>query len=227
MCTRMSRLFLIALAAVCFPPLLAYADAETSSPPGGGPTVAPGAVPATAPTAPSRNNELFKTLRSQCETEVACGKGNGDICADAAAILLGPDLPDEFRDMSESQRTKIALRLLEKGVDSSNVATVRAYDLYNKTDLFGFGNFGGFSDPYRAKELMNMMIKKSYPGGVLRKARTAVSLFSLTVTEAEKAESCAVAKRFLARGKLDGDSTKIANEVTESGNCKHLAEGKN
>ena len=31
--------------------------------------------------------------------------------------------------------------------------------------------FGGYSDSYRAKELMELMIKKSYPSGALRKAR--------------------------------------------------------
>lgn len=222
-----SRFLLSALSVVCFSPLLAYADGETPSPFGGGPTVAPGAGPGPAfEKSSGANNEIFKTLRSQCETKVACGKGSGDICANAAAILLGSDLPDEFRDMAEAQRVKIALRLLEKGVDSSNLAAGRAYDWYSKTDLFGFGNFGGYSDPYRANELMDMMIKKSYPGGVLRKARAALSLLSLAVTEAEKKESCAVAKRLLAEGKLDADSTQIANEVMDNGNCKNLDQSK-
>lgn len=224
--TTFSRFFLIALSAVCFSPLLACAQAETVSPPGGGPTAEPGAEHAAAAEKRSgANNETYKTLKSQCETP-ACGKGNGDICANAAAILLGDDPPDEFREMNEAQRTKIALRLLEKGVDSSNIATGRAYDLYSKTDVFGFGSFGGYSDSYRANELMDMMIKKSYPGGALRKARTALSFFSLTVTEDEKKESCAVAKRLLAEGKLDADSAKIANEVIDNGNCKNLDQGK-
>ena len=219
---KISRLFLVAVAVVCFLPAPAYCQWPS---PEAGPRMTPD--PASAPSLdkPSANNETFKTLRSQCETEVSCGKGNGDICADAAAILMGDDPPDQFRDMNQAQKTKIALRLLERGIDSSNIAIGRAYDLYDKAEVLGL--FGGYSDPYRAKELMELMIKKAYPGGALRKARSAVSFFSFTVTEAERTESCAAAKRHLAGGKLDPDSTKIANEVIDSGHCKNLDQSKN
>ena len=201
------RFFSAAFAAICFFP--AFAWCQDSG-------------PAAALAKPSANNEIFKALRSQCETEVACGKGSGDICAQAAAILLGDDPPDEFRDMNQAQNVKIALRLLERGVDSSNLAMGRAYYLYSKVELFGL--FGGYSDPYRANELMAMMIKKSYPGGALRKARAAVAFFALTVAEAEKKEGCATAKKLAAEGKLDSDSAKIAEEVLDSGYCKGLAQ---
>ena len=115
----------------------------------------------------------------QCETEVPSGKANGDICVEAAMLLvsdpqLGGDVPDEFREMKEDQRVKIALRLLERGVDSSNLARARAYDWYNK---IGFLGMSPYADAYRAKELMDMMVKSGYPGGVLRKIRTNTSIF--------------------------------------------------
>jgi hypothetical protein len=219
------RFLVVALAAICCSPSPAYC---AWPPIEAGPSSAPAPATESAPAKPrGLHNETFKTLKSQCETEVPLRKANGDICANAAAILLGEDPPDEFREMNEAQKVKIALRLLEKGVDSSDLAKGRAYDWYNKTELFGFGSLGGYSDPYRAKELMDMMIKKSYPGGALRKARAAVSIFALTVTEAERTEGCAVARRLLAGGKLDADSTKIANEVLDAGHCKNLAQGKN
>src|SRR5258708_35412690 len=56
------------------------------------------------PVGPSVNNEAFKKLRTQCEKEVPMGKANGDICVEAAAILVGADLPDEFREVTEDQR---------------------------------------------------------------------------------------------------------------------------
>jgi len=221
-----SRFFPAALTVLCLSPSLAYCEGnETSSPPGGGPSGAPQAAPAPE-RQPSKNNELFRTLRAQCETEVSCGKANGDVCVNAADILISNDMPDEFREMTEAQRVKIALRLLEKGVDSSNLAAGRAYDWYSKTEFFGFGNLGGYTDAYRANELMDLMIKRSYPGGALRKARAAVSFFSLTTPEAEKIESCAVAKRFLAGGQLDSDSTRIANEVLDSSICKNPDQSK-
>ncbi len=215
-----SRFIPVALAVLCLAPSLAYCDGESTSPPGGGPMVAPWAAREPAAEKPrGANNETFKTLKSKCETEVVCGKGNGDICADAAALLLGDDPPDEFRETGEAQKVKIALRLLEKGVDSSNIAAGRAYDLYGKTEVFGFGSLGGFSDPYRANELMDMMIKKSYPGGPLRKALAALSIFAFSAEDAKK-QACVTAKQFLAGGKLDADSTRIANEIMDSNTCK-------
>ena len=215
--------FLIALPAACFAPSPATCQWPS---PEAGPRTAPAPAATPAPGQPAgANSEIFKTLRAQCESELACGKGNGDICADAAAILLSDDPPAEFREMNQAQKTKIALRLLERGIDSSNLAIGRAYDLYDKPELLGL--FGGYSDPYRANELLDLMIKRSYPGGALRKARSAVSILSLATSDAEKREGCAAAKKFLAGGKLDADSTRIANEVVESSYCKNLVESKN
>jgi hypothetical protein len=220
------RFFVVALAAIFFAPAPAYSQYRGYD--AGGPSGEPAPASAPAPDRPrGLSNEIYRTLKSQCETEVPLGKASGDVCANAAAILLGDDPPDEFRDTNEGQKVKIALRLLEKGVDSSDIAKGRAYDWYSKTEFFGFGSYGGYSDPYRAKELMDMMTKKSYPGGTLRNARANLSLLALTVTEAEKTEGCAVAKRLLAGGKLDADSTKIANEVLDSGHCRNLPQGKN
>src|ERR1043165_8039398 len=68
------------------------------------------------PAGPSVNNEAFRKLRTQCEKEVPMGKASGDVCVEAAALLVSADLPDEFREVKEDQRIKIALRLLERGV---------------------------------------------------------------------------------------------------------------
>ena len=214
------RVNLFALAAICFSPSLVYCQygQYVEPQPPGGPQVAP------ASGKPSANSEIFKTLKAQCETDVACGKASGDVCANAAAILLGNDPPDDLRDLNELIKTKIALRLLEKGVDSSNLAASRAYDLYSKLELPLLGGLTGYSDPYRAKELMDMMLKRSYAGAVLRKARSAVSFFAITVTEADKKEACATARKYLADGKLDVDSAKLANDTIDSGYCKGLVQ---
>ena len=212
----------VAAAAVCLSPLLAYGDGESSVPaPRGGPA----ATPVVAPPAPgpSRNNSAFATLRARCETEVACGKASGDVCAEAALILLGSDPPDAFRDMSESQRGKVALRMLERGVDNSNIARALAYDMYSKTDFFGLS---GYTDAYRASELMNLMVKSGYPGGFLRKARSSVGLLSFGSSEVDKREACAGSRKLLDEGKLDADSAKIAREVVATGNCVDLAQSK-
>ena len=165
---------------------------------------------------PSASNELYRKLKTQCETDVACGKASADVCVEAAGLLVGNDLPDEFRESKEDQRIKIALRLLERGVDSSNVARGRAYDWYNRV---GFLGLSAYADPYRAAELMEMMTKSSYPGGYLRKARSSVSILSLTTSDAEKKEYCAGARKLIAAGKLDEDSVKIAKEVLTATSC--------
>ncbi len=197
------------IAAICVAAPPAFADTTTYD------TPPPAAAPA-RPVAPSANNDAFSKLRERCETEVSCGKTSGDLCAEAAALLFGADLPDQFRDMNEAVRVKIALRLLERGVDSSNLARGRAYDWYSRSEIF---NFGGYADSFRARELMEMMTKSEYPGATLRKARSTVSILSFTSTEADKREGCTVAKKLLSGGKLDADSARIAREVVDTGVC--------
>ena len=168
------------------------------------------------PSGPSAYNESFKLLRTQCEKDVPIGKASGDICAQAAAILVGNDLPDEFRETREDQRIKIALRLLERGVDSSNIARGRAYDYYNR---IGFLGMSTYADPYRAKELMDMMVESGYTGGTLRRIRSQTTILSFGATEAEKREACGQAKKILAAGNLDADSASLAKEIVGSGVC--------
>ena len=167
-------------------------------------------------TAPSKLNDQFRDMRVVCEKEVPLGKANGDVCVDAAAILVGGDLPDEFREMKEDQRIKIALRLLEKAVESSDLARAKAFDYYDK---IGFLGMSTYADAYRAKELMDMMVKSGYPGATLRRIRSQTTLLSLGASEAEKRAACTEAKRMLKEVKLDADSTRIAQDVVGSGIC--------
>ena len=109
---------------------------------------------------------------------------------------------------------KIAIRLLEKGANNSNLAPARAYDIYSSFRLIG-----GFSDPYRANELMEMMTASGYPGGALRKARGAVATFSFTATPETRAAGCSLARNLLARGGLDADSQRLAKKIAEAGAC--------
>jgi hypothetical protein len=199
------------MAAACFAALTAQADTTSydAKPPSE-------VAYKPQPTGPSVNNESFKKMRTQCEKDVPAGKASGDICAEAAAILVGNDLPDDFREVKEDQRIKIALRLLERGVDNSNIARARAYDYYNR---FGFLGISAYADPYRANELMVMMVESGYPGATLRKIRSQTQILSFGATEAEKRAGCAETKKILATGKLDADSTGIGNDIVGSGIC--------
>ncbi len=173
-------------------------------------------------TKPSANNDAYTLLKTRCETEVNSGKSSGDVCAEAAALLLGSDPPDHLRELASVTRTKIALRLLERGVDTSNLAAARAYDLYNKVDIGGFLT-GSVADSYRAAELMDLMVKRKYVGADLRKARASVSMFSIGTTEAEKRQHCDATSKLVAGGKLDADSRLVANDVLDSTICKNMA----
>jgi len=215
---KLHHLFVIALSSIAFSPLAVYAQYDAPQP-SGGPVFS---IPSGKPSA---NNEIFKKLKAQCETEVTCGKANGDICADAAAILTGNDPPDDLRGLPESQRFKIALRLLEKGIDSSNLAAGRAYDLYSKSDLFLGMTTAGYSDSYRANELMELMTRRSYPGAALRNARATVSILNITMPDTAKKQSCELATRLKAEGKLDVDSVKIADQVLDAAVCKPQNQG--
>ena len=173
-------------------------------------------------TKPSANNDVYAKLKTSCETEVNSGKVSGDVCAEAAAVLLGNDPPDNLRELSSVTKTKIALRLLERGVDTSNLAAGRAYDMYSKTDIGGFLT-GGVSDSYRAAELLDIMTKRNYVGASLRKSRAAVSLLSFGTPEAEKRQHCDNAKQLVAGGKLDADSKSVAADILDTTVCKNMA----
>lgn len=207
------RFILIASSMIFFSPALVFCQYEA-------PQSSDGPVFSIPSGKPSANNDIFKTLRARCETDVACGKASGDVCAEAGAILTGIDPPDDIRGLPETQRIRVALRLFEKGVDSSNLAAARAYDLYAKSDLFLGVTTAGYSDSYRANELMDLMTKRSYSGAALRKAKSIVSFLALTVSEADKKQGCALAEKLKAEGKLDVDSVKIANDILNTAICK-------
>ncbi len=207
---------LVLAAATLSVPAAWAADSAFPSEPGLSPGQSGIGFPTLQPSAPSKFNEQFKQLRTTCEKEVPSGKANGDVCVEAAALLVSNDLPDEFREMKEDQRIKIALRLLEKGVDSSNLARARAFDYYDK---IGFLGMSTYADAYRAKELMDMMNAANYPGGSLRRIRSQTTILSFGASEAEKRAACAEAKRLLKEVKLDADSTRIAQDVVGSGIC--------
>jgi hypothetical protein len=211
------RLISIVVAAIGFASFDALAaDSAFPSAPGPSKSEPILAIPGQS-AAPSANNEAFKTARTKCEVDVPANKANSDVCVEAAALLLGADLPDAYREMSEELRIKFALRLLERVVDRNNVARGRAYDMYSK---IGFLGVNSYTDAYRASELMDMMIKSNYAGGILRKARGTTSILSFTSNEAEKREGCNTAKKFLSEGKLDADSLAMATEIAGSGVCK-------
>ena len=172
---------------------------------------------------PGANDEKFKALRARCETEVGCGKASGDVCAEAAAlVLLENDFPVMLMDIPNVLRTRIALRLLERGVDSSNLAAAKAFDIYDKSDLMGMRN-AAMPDAFRARELEELLTKRGYPGMALRKARSAVSVLAVTATAVEKTQACELAKTLKAGGKLDADSVSIADQVLTSSYCEGLA----
>jgi len=173
------------------------------------------------PRAAPGSDEAYKKLRAQCERN-SCAPSGGESCVEAAAMLLSDTPPDEFWPVNPDQRLKIAIRLLEKGANNSNLARARAYDIYTSFSLIG-----GFSDPYRANELMEMMTASGYPGGALRKARSAVAAFSFTATPEQRAAGCTLAKNLLARGGLDSDSQRLAREIVEAGACTPNEPAKN
>ena len=135
-------------------------------------------------------------------------------------MLLGAEPPDVYSELSGTIRIKVALRLLEIGVSSSDIAAARAYDLYNNNEIIGYG----YADSFRANELLEIMKKRSYPGAALRTAASNLSFYNITVSTEEKTAGCETAKKLLAGGKLDADSVLLANSVLDSGYCSNLPE---
>ena len=204
--TGSMRILVVCAVAMSFSPATVFGQPQETT------------TPTVTVTAPSANNAAYQTFKLQCEA-ATCGKNNGDVCVQAADILLGQDPPDHLRELSRTQRAKIALRLLEKGLDSSNLAKARAYDLYDESAMFGMIPH---PDPIRAAEILDMMTANSYPGGLLRKARKTVGAFAIGTSQKEKEDACALGKSLLVKGTLDADSASIAREIVESSSCKTL-----
>lgn len=187
----------------------AFAQIPGVDSPSGTPAAKPG------PRAQGAGNEAFRKLRAQCEAE-SCSPRGGEACAEAAAMVMSETPPDEFFDVSGTLRTKLAIRLLEKGTVSSNLARSRAYDIYS---AFGIGAIVGHADSYRANELLRMMRADNYVGLQLREARTKTGVFHMGASDEEKARSCNLARTLSARGGLDADSARLAREILSTETC--------
>jgi hypothetical protein len=202
-------------------PLSAYAQ-STDSQAGAPPREPTDAAPASAK--PGMNIEAFNVLRTQCERDVPVGKAHGNVCARVASIVLGEEAPEKFRELSSQLKSKAAVRFLEIGLVSSDIAAGRVYDIYSRGDVLGFGLLGGNADSFRAEEVMEIMLKRGYAGATLRQALSKVSFFNIQTTDVEKRQSCATAKQLTAAGKLDQDSKLFADAILESGFCRNLVE---
>ena len=73
--------------------------------------------------------------------------------------------------------------------------------------------------PSGALQLMEMMIKSGYPGGVLRQAKANVGILSFGSSDAEKKEYCVLARKMLGAGDLDTDSIQLAKDILGAGAC--------
>jgi hypothetical protein len=163
------------------------------------------------------SNELFAKLKAQCNAS-GCDQGSGDVCADAAALITGENMPDALREMSKDQQRKIAIRLLERGAVSSNRARAMAYDLYIEGGFLGsFSNSS--ADPVRAEELLELMVKSGFVGGVLRQIRDGLVVFSSGDGTDKNVNLCKKGRAILAKGGLDEDSLRVANEIDNAFLC--------
>jgi hypothetical protein len=163
------------------------------------------------------NDALFVKLRVQCEAVGCNPPGNGDVCVDAVAILMleEPASPEFFRDMNKTGKKLLIMRLLEKGVPTSNRARAMAYDMYMESAALGsFVN--PVSDPYRASELGEMMAASGFVGGKLRQIRDSIKVFG---SRESNAVFCKQGRAILAKGGLDETSLRIANEIDSSSAC--------
>ena len=190
------------LALLCLVPVAGQAQESTNSP----------AAQTAANTPAGASDEAFAKLRAQCEA-VPCSKDSGDVCVAAAEMLLVEEVPNAYHDMDKAQRVKVALRLLELGVHNSNLARAKAYDLYAEQGFFAYISNSN-RDPHRGNELLDMMVKSGYPGGLVRKLQQSLSFFG-----DDKGKLCNEALAMRSRKDIDADSMKILNGVNDSIYC--------
>lgn len=149
--------------------------------------------------------------------EKLCKKQIYDSCLLAAKIVRLDPPPKQIFDLPESRRIAMALQLLERAVDGDNSEAMElAYDLYYFMNPIAKA-VSTHADDARAAELLNMMLEKKYPGGIVRQAYIYLVSPEYLTDFSRKKEACLSIKPLLNNKNLTEPTKRILEDLN-SGN---------
>jgi TPR repeat protein len=149
---------------------------------------------------------------------VQCDSGNLDACAAAAKTIMGKFPPRDYRDTSEDERKKIALRKLERAADGGAVSSLAMlYDLYS-ADLDS-------QLREKARKYLAVLETKNVPEGRLRTQLEILNvdpisgIFGAILDRSKYKEACINLKLLLQRRELNQDDEVKAMAKLDGAMC--------
>jgi hypothetical protein len=149
-----------------------------------------------------------------------CKSGDGNACLYAGKIMMLDKPPQEIFNLTTSTRANRAIRLYEAAIaaNSNLEAMELAYDLYYDKNIIN-RQLNSYTDKDRAKELMDQMLSKNYPGGQIRQARDYVEDPEYVLSLGKKKEACATARNIAARRDISSSTKTIVDDLLNGNIC--------
>jgi hypothetical protein len=215
--------FIVCLMAVTFLPTYLYAQAGLESALGAATGAnskqldksdSAGSQPQAQYSGPPGTYEEFIFYDKQCKAqfELACLK--------AAKIMMSQSPPQQIYDLSSSRRAERTLRLYEIAINKGNLEAMEyAYDLYY--DPYPLQRLiNSYTDTSRARELMEIMIEKKYPGGLARQAKDYIESPEYALSLEKKSQGCKTVKALSSSSNLTQPTKEIVDNLNSSLVCK-------
>jgi hypothetical protein len=182
------------------------------------------AVPAVVSKKPDNISPPLNLDNSSIDDYVAlekkCRAGDGSACLYAGKIVMLEKPPQEIFSLSTSVRVNRAIRLYEASISASmNLEAMElAYDLYYDKNIVN-RQLNSYTDKDRARELMDQMLAKNYPGGQIRQARDYIENPEYILSIGKKKEACATARNVAARQGISSSTKTISDDLLNGNIC--------
>ena len=160
------------------------------------------------------------TMKDFLAMDAACKQGNSSACLVAGKIVMSDNPPQEIFNLSSGIRANRAIRLYEAAINGGNnlEAMELVYDLYYDKNIVE-RNVHSYTDKERAKELLDIMISKEYPGGLIRQSRDYIEDPEYLLSFSKKKEACATARSISSRNNISESTKAIANDLLAGNIC--------
>ena len=163
------------------------------------------------------------TMADLLALEKACKSSDGNSCLAAGKIMMAEKPPQEIYDLSSTKRANRAIKLYEAAITANGnlEAMELVYDLYYDRNLIN-RQLNSYTDTDRAKELMDMMLAKNYPGGQIRQARDLMESPDSFLSVGKKKEACVTARSISNRRDITPSTKAIASDLLSGNFCPVL-----
>lgn len=152
--------------------------------------------------------------------ENKCKSGDAGSCVYAGKIMMLDKPPQEIFNLSSTRRANRAIRLYETAISvNMNLEAMElVYDLYYDKNLID-RQLNSYTDKDRAKELMDQMLAKNYPGGQIRQARDYIEDPEYALSIGKKKEACATARSLSNKSDVTPSTKAIVGDLLSGNIC--------